>query len=88
MVGTYPSSTPFNLAVPLLKQNMKVKKPDYNGGELSQQYPFLSGSNVCPRKSCKLNQDSYRVAVFFIGKRRVQWSFVEIFMTLGVCLGM
>ena len=44
MLGNCPSSTPFNLAVPLLIKNMKVKKPDYNGGELSQQYPLQSGS--------------------------------------------
>ena len=44
MLGNYPSSTPCNLAVPLLNKNMKVKKPDCNGGVLSQQCPLQSGS--------------------------------------------
>ena len=43
-VGNYPSSTPFNLAVPLINIRVELSKPEYKVGELSQQYPLQSGS--------------------------------------------
>ena len=51
MLGNNPSSTPYNLAVPLFSKNMKVKKPDYKAGELSQQYPLESGSTPYQHKN-------------------------------------